>query len=143
MAKNEAPPKKTTGVGKDSLRVMDVTSKLVQYHGSREQGGITGKNQASRDQTDLHSEEGAIVKGWEGGSQSSNIQRWATPGRVDGMNGMLVHGQSGEIPDWDSLEDNNDSLAAVGNNKQTDYDGKTIFCITSLMKIHYGFLFLQ
>ncbi|XP_039885453.1 uncharacterized protein LOC120732145 [Simochromis diagramma] len=117
VAKNEAPSRKVTVVGKDGMAAMDMTSSLVQDHGSREHSLIQVELQASRD-----SEEGGITNAWEGGGQSTNLQRWATRGKVNGMSGMLVHGQIRERPNWDSLEDSSNSLAGVSTNKQTDYD---------------------
>ncbi|XP_025767270.1 uncharacterized protein LOC102078727 isoform X2 [Oreochromis niloticus] len=117
VAKNEAPSRKETVVGKDSMAAMDITSSLVQDHGNREHSLIEGELQASRD-----SEEGGITNAREGGGQSTNLQRWATRGKVNGMSGMLVHGQIREGPNWDSLEDSSDSLAGVSTKKQTDYD---------------------
>lgn len=125
VAKNEAPSRKVTVVGKDGMAAMDMTSSLVQDHGSREHSLIQGELQASRD-----SEEGGITNALEGGGQSTNLQRWATRGKVNGMSGQIR-----ERPNWDSLEDSSNSLAGVSTNKQTDYDGKTIFCMTYFQEL--------
>lgn len=130
VAKNKAPSRKVTVVGKNSMAAMDMTSSLVQDHGSREHSLIQEELQASRD-----SEEGGITNAREGGRQSTSLQRWATRGKVNGMSAMLVHGQIRERPNWDSLEDSSDSLAGVRTNKQTDYDGKPIFCMTYFQEL--------
>ncbi|KAM7420583.1 hypothetical protein PAMA_015014 [Pampus argenteus] len=114
---------------------MDMSSRLVWDYGSREyresQGTLVEIDQASREHTDLNSEEGVMVHAQEAGnlqrkqlihfsgdqvadsaSQGINVQRKASSGRAAGLNGML---------DQDSLEDNNGRLAAVGN-RDIDYD---------------------
>lgn len=43
------------------MRLMDMSSRLVQDQGSREHGGPHGAHQASQERTDLNSEEGVTV----------------------------------------------------------------------------------
>ncbi|XP_023275523.1 uncharacterized protein LOC111664943 [Seriola lalandi dorsalis] len=131
MVDDNTPSGRKKGVGKDSVGPVDVRGRLVQDLGSREP-------------TDLDSEEGMTVVAQEDGnlsgkqvirlsgdkvidsaSQGANLQGKVR--RVNGLIGVLAPGQSREMQDWDSAEDNNGRLPAVGNTRDTD--GKTRFYI--------------
>lgn len=144
VEKDKAPSRRNTGVDQDNMRPMDMSSRLVWDQGSREHSGPHRPHQASRERTDLNSEEGMMVYAQEAenlpgkqvihlnedqvtdsDSLETIVQRKATPGRANGLNGMLAPGPSKELLDWDSLEENRP--APVGNRGDTDYDGETIF----------------
>lgn len=144
VEKDKAPSRRKTGADQVSVGLMDTSRRLVQDHGSREQSGPRRPLQASRECTDFHSEEKMMVDahGVENlpgkqvtylrgdkvtGSQGVNLRRKA--GRGDNLNGMLAQGESRELRDRDSLEDNNGRLVPVGN-RDTDYDGKIRFHYT-------------
>ncbi|XP_039974456.1 uncharacterized protein LOC120784598 isoform X2 [Xiphias gladius] len=124
---DNAPLGRKTGVDKDSVGPVDMSRRLVQDHGSRE---WTDLDKDEGMTVDAHKEDGNLsgkqdirLSGDEltgSGSQCANLQRKA--GRVNGLNGVLAPGPSREMLDLDSLEDNNDRLAAVGNSRDTDYD---------------------
>ncbi|XP_026149895.1 uncharacterized protein LOC113122633 isoform X2 [Mastacembelus armatus] len=116
-----------TGASKDKVVLLDVSRRLVQEHGSRERSGPCGSHQASKEQTDLDSEEGMTVDAQEvetvsgkqvmcldgarmtgEDSQGPTLQRKA--GRVEGMKGTVVSGESRDLLDQDSLEDNNSNI---------------------------------
>ncbi|XP_056237337.1 uncharacterized protein LOC130172559 isoform X3 [Seriola aureovittata] len=124
MVNDNTPSGRKKGVGKDSVGPVDVSRRLVQDLGSREP-------------TDLDSEEGMTVVAQEDGnlsgkqvirlsgdkvidsaSQGANLQGKVR--RVNGLIGVLAPGQSREMQDWDSAEDNNGRLPAVGNTRDTD-----------------------
>lgn len=126
-------------VDNDNMVQMDMSSGLLQ-----DQVRPHGEHQASREPIDLNSEEAMIVDAQEAeplsgkqvihssgeqaiasASLGTNLQRKASPARVNGLNGMLAPGRSRELLDLDSLEDNNGRHAPVGNRGDTDYDGKT------------------
>ncbi|XP_028437099.1 uncharacterized protein LOC114557683 isoform X2 [Perca flavescens] len=130
VEKDKAPLRRKT-----KMRLMDMSSRLVQDQGSREHGGPHGAHQASRERTDLNSEEGVTVDAQKienlSGKQvislsrdrvTSSLQRKAAPGRVHELNGMLVPVRSRELLDPDSLEDNIGRPAPVGNRGDADYD---------------------
>lgn len=145
--KNKGPSRKKTGVNKDSRGQTDVRSRVVQNQGSRGQHGQHGQHgqqQASTEQIDHSSEEATIVavqraeplsekqiirssRDQTTDSLGTNPQRKATPARINGLNGVLAPGQSRELLDLDSLEENNGGSTPGGNGGHTDYDGKT-FC---------------
>ncbi|XP_071325100.1 uncharacterized protein [Trachinotus anak] len=123
VVNDNTPSGKTKGVGKDSLEPVYASRRPVQDRGSREA-------------TDLDSEEGTTVIAQEDGnlsgkqvlhvsgdkvidnaSQGTDLQGKAR--RVNGLNSMLAPGQSREMQDWDSAEDNNGRVAAVGNSRET------------------------
>ncbi len=58
-------------------------------------------------------------------SRGSDLLRKATPGRVNGLNGLSAPGRSRELLDWDSLEDNNGRPTPVSDRGNTDHDGET------------------
>ncbi|XP_039662853.1 uncharacterized protein LOC120562956 isoform X2 [Perca fluviatilis] len=130
VEKDKAPLRRKT-----NMRLMDMSSRLVQDQGSREHGGPHRTHQASRERTDLNSEEGVTVDSQKAENLSrkqvislsrdrvtSSLQRKAAPGRVHELNGMLVPGRSRELLDPDSLEDNIGRPAPVGNRGDADYD---------------------
>lgn len=138
---DKSPLKRKTGVDNDNMLHMDMSSRLLQVQMSREPHG---EHQASREPIDLNSEEAMIVDAQEAeplsgkqvihssgeqaiasASLGTDLQRKASPARVNGLNGMLAPGRSRELLDLDSLEDNNGRHAPVGNRGDTDYDGKT------------------
>lgn len=136
---DKAPLKRKTGVDNDNMVQMDMSSGLLQDQVSR---GPQGEHQASREPIDLNSEEAMTVDAQEplsgkqvihssgeqaiaSASLGTDLQRKASPARVNGLNGMLAPGRSRELLDLDSLEDNNGRHAPVGNRGDTDYDGKT------------------
>ncbi|XP_044063540.1 uncharacterized protein LOC122881414 isoform X2 [Siniperca chuatsi] len=146
VEKDKAPSRRNTG---DNMGPMDMSSMLVRDQGSGEHSGPHGAHQASRERTDLNSEEEVMVVAQEAENVSgkqvirssgahmtdsdslgTNVQRKATPGRVNGFNGMLAPGRSRELLDWDSLEDNNGRPAPVVNRGDTD-DDETRECISS------------
>ncbi|KAG7242156.1 hypothetical protein INR49_024202 [Caranx melampygus] len=115
---DNTPSGRKMGMGTDSV---SASKRLVQDYDSREQ-------------TELNSEEGMMVvakedgnlsekqfirlsgdKVIDSGSQGANLQ--GIPRRV---NGMLAQGQSREMQDWDSAEENNGQVAAAGNTGDTD-----------------------
>ncbi|XP_040900904.1 uncharacterized protein LOC121186281 [Toxotes jaculatrix] len=118
---NDNAPGRKTGVDEDSVEPVDTSRRtMVQDQGSTER-------------TDLDSEEGMdgnlsgkqVIrlsgdKMTDSAGQGANLQRRA--GRVNGLNGMLAPGQSREMLDWDSLEDNNGRPAAVGSIRDQGYD---------------------
>ncbi|XP_038567670.1 uncharacterized protein LOC119897785 [Micropterus salmoides] len=139
VEKDKAPSRRNTGVDQDNMRPMDMSSRLVWDQGSREHSGPHRPHQASRERTDLNSEEGMMVYAQEAenlpgkqvihlnedqvtdsDSLETIVQRKATPGRANGLNGMLAPGPSKKLLDWDSLEENRP--APVGNRGDTDYD---------------------
>lgn len=141
--KNKGPSRKKTGVNKDNMVQMDMRSRVVQDQGSR---GQHGQQQASTERIDLNSEEAMIVDAQRAEPLSekqvtpsirdqttdslvTNRQRKATPVRINGLNGVLTPGQSRELLDLDSLEENNGRPAPAGNGGHTDYDGKTFYII--------------
>lgn len=87
----------------------------------------------SRDQTELNSEEGVGVVASEDGNLSEKqfirlsgdkvIDSASVQGMARRVNGMLAQGQSREMQDWESAEENNGQVATVGN--AGDTDGKT------------------
>ncbi|XP_042345487.1 uncharacterized protein LOC121945400 [Plectropomus leopardus] len=126
---------KTQSRRKTNVGPKDMSSRLVQDRGSREHSGPHREQQASRELTDLNSEEGVMVnaQGAENVSgkqvihssrdqMSGSLQRKGTPGGAHGLNGMQVPGRSRELLDQDSLEGNNGRPAPVGNRGDTDYD---------------------
>ncbi|XP_078108017.1 uncharacterized protein LOC144519009 [Sander vitreus] len=56
VEKDKAPLRRKT-----NMRLMDMSSRLVQDQGSTEHGGPHGAHQASQERTDLNSEEGVTV----------------------------------------------------------------------------------
>nr|XP_046256033.1 uncharacterized protein LOC124065053 [Scatophagus argus] len=133
MEKDKSPSLRKT----DNKRPMDMSSQLFQDQGSREYRGPHREHQASKERIDLNSEEGVAVDAQKAehspGKQvirSSRdqaddsagldliLQRKATPGRVNELNGMLAPGRSRELLDWDSLENNNGRPAP----QDVDYD---------------------
>lgn len=146
--KNRGPSSKKTGVNKDSMVQTDVCSRVVQNQGSR---GQHGQQQASTEQTDHSSEEATIVdvqraeplsekqvirssRDQTNDSLAANLQRKATPAKINGLNGVLAPGQSRELLDLDSLEENNGGSTPAGNGGLTDYDGKTFYIIQNFQK---------
>lgn len=138
VVKDNSPSRRKSGGDVDNMGSLAMSSRLVQDQGSREHSGPHVAHQASREGPDLNSEEGMtagaeILVGkqimhlrrdqvTDSANPGSNLQRKATPGRVHGLDVVLAPGQSRELVDWDSLEDNNGRPAPVGNRGD---DGKT------------------
>ncbi|XP_049902404.1 uncharacterized protein LOC126391579 isoform X2 [Epinephelus moara] len=114
---------------------VNISRRLVQDQGSRELGEPHGADTASREWTDLNSEEGVMMntQGAEnlsgqnvirlsGDQVTGRLQRKATPERVHGLNGMMAPYISRELVDPDSLEENNGRPAPVGNRGDVDHD---------------------
>ncbi|KAL7393746.1 hypothetical protein ABVT39_015482 [Epinephelus coioides] len=114
---------------------VNISRRLVQDQGSRELGEPRGADTASREWTDLNSEEGVMMntQGAEnlsgqhvirlsGDQVTGRLQRKATPERVHGLNGMMASYISRELVDPDSLEENNGRPAPVGNRGDVDHD---------------------
>ncbi|CAK6960475.1 uncharacterized protein LOC122987485 isoform X2 [Scomber scombrus] len=143
--KDKAPSQRKMGMDKDNVGQMDISSRLVWDYGSREYSGpqraLLEVQRASREHTDLNSEEGVMVDAQEAGnllrkqaipftadqvtdsaSQGINLQKKASSWRAAELNGMLTPGRSRELLDQDSLEDNNGRPAALGNSRDVDYD---------------------
>ncbi|XP_041843149.1 uncharacterized protein LOC121641211 [Melanotaenia boesemani] len=121
LAKQQAPLRRMTGDGKDNTQPMGMTRRLILDHKSQKLNGIHEELQASRESADQDSEEGMKVKA-HGVHESTDVQRQARPGIVKGINDKMLPGQSREMLDWNSLEDNNGRLTAGGSSKDADYD---------------------
>lgn len=76
----------------------------------------------SRERPGLDSEEVMTANTQKDGhfllSQSDDQRR-----EENGLNDDLTPDQSKDVPDWDSVEENQGRLAAARNSKGTDYDG--------------------
>lgn len=126
--------KRTGSLNRDSSGLKGVSGGPVQELSSREHLGPVGAQQASREQINLHSQEGLTVGAQDvvissgdqiTANQGTNFKRKAGLRRAPGSNGMLTQGPSTEVQDLDSLEENNGRPAATGNRGHTDMDGKT------------------
>ncbi|XP_051261595.1 uncharacterized protein LOC127366571 isoform X2 [Dicentrarchus labrax] len=123
VEKDQAPSRRKTGVEKVNMGLMDVSSRLVRDQGSRKL--LNGTEGMTADSQVAENLSGKQVIGLNGdhvsdsGSLGTNLQRRATPGRV---NGMPAPGPSRKQLDWDSLEENNGNPAPVGNRGYTDHD---------------------
>ncbi|XP_035019982.2 uncharacterized protein LOC118113949 [Hippoglossus stenolepis] len=122
MNKNTPSPRKT-GADKDRMDLVDV---------SRRPG--PGPDHTGRERTDLHSQEATTVDAQDGNmlgkqvrrlsggkvSDGAHLQRKAE--RVNGSDVTLTPGQSRVMQDRGSWEQNNGTVATVGNSTYTDYD---------------------
>lgn len=139
LDKDKAPSRTTTGT--ESIGLMDTNGGLVQTHGSIEQSETHRPMRTSREWTSIHSDEENMpearrvenlpgkqvthshgVKGTASDNRGANLQR--KTGNVDGSNGLLAQGESRELLDRGSLEDNNGRLVQQDNR---DTDGKNRF----------------
>lgn len=130
---DKMPSKRQTGAGKDEAVQTDEPCRLVQDPGSRRP---PGEHQASKEGTDLNSEE-AVIDAPDAGplsgkrvirlsaGQDSHLQRESTP-PANGSNDVLAQGRRREPVDLDSLEDNNGRVAPVGSRGEANSDGKTL-----------------
>ncbi|XP_030012937.1 uncharacterized protein LOC115434942 [Sphaeramia orbicularis] len=110
--------------------VNDMSSRLVQDHGSKE----LNDQQASREVTDINSNKRIIVDAGEqlsglsganvtgSTSQGMNLQSVSTKRRADDLNGALSPGRDRRLRDWDSPENNSGKSALVGHGRNADYD---------------------
>lgn len=134
MEKVKIPSQRKTVEHNGNVGPMNMSSRLVQEQGSREHDGPPGELQASREPADLNGKEGVTVDAQlvrlsrdqvtDNASLSSNLKRKATPGRADGLKGVLAPGRNKELADQDSVEDDNHRAPVVYNNGDIDYDGK-------------------
>ncbi|XP_034553381.1 uncharacterized protein LOC117822641 [Notolabrus celidotus] len=118
---------------KDNTRLMGVRGRPTKDWGSRKHPGSVGAQQASREHIDLNSQEGLTVGARnvvslggnqvnDSANQGTKFQRKAAPGRVPVSNVMLTQGQSREVVDLDSLEENNGRHALTDNRGHADID---------------------
>ncbi|XP_036931015.1 uncharacterized protein LOC119006418 isoform X4 [Acanthopagrus latus] len=117
VEKVKIPSQRKTVEHNGNVGPMNMSSRLVQEQGSREHDGPPGELQASREPADLNGKEGVTVDAQlvrlsrdqvtDNASLSSNLKRKATPGRADGLKGVLAPGRNKELADQDSVEDDN------------------------------------
>ncbi|XP_068180787.1 uncharacterized protein [Antennarius striatus] len=137
VEKDKVPSAGETGVDKNDMGSMDVSSSSDQDLVGRELGRSNAEQQTSRELVDSNSEEGIMVADeaehlsgkhiiLSSGHQvthnnnlGNSLQRKASPRGDHGLNGVLTPGLGRALPAWDSFEDDN---GKPDNRGDADFD---------------------